>query len=75
LPERDGAGFTDVLIGPRNELFLRGGLDDPNQLEFARQILVYVKSNFTPAGGMCTAIAARDLPVGQISGCGVGVGK
>ena len=38
LSERDGVGFTDVLIGARNELFLRGGLDDPNQLEFARQI-------------------------------------
>jgi hypothetical protein len=67
LPERDGVGFTDVVIGPGNELFFQGGLDDPNQLEFAEQIKFCVKSNFTPAGGMCMAIAAHDLPVGQIT--------
>jgi hypothetical protein len=68
LPERDGAGFTDVLIGLRNELFLRRGLDHPNQLECAEQIKFCVKSNSGLAGSMCIAIAARDLPVGKISG-------
>jgi hypothetical protein len=56
------------LIGLGNELFLQEGLDTPNQLEFARQIKIYVKSNFTPAGSMRSAIAAPDSPVAQISG-------
>jgi|ERR1700722_3892522 hypothetical protein len=47
------------------EYFFRRGLDDPNQVEFARQIEVYVRSNFEPAGSLRTAIAAADLPVGQ----------
>jgi hypothetical protein len=72
-------GFRDVSIGRRNELFLLEGLDTPNQLEFVRQIKVYVKSNSRPAGGTREAIAAPDLPVvGQISGgaaCGVGARK
>jgi hypothetical protein len=55
-------GFKDVSIRLRNELFLQEGLDDPNQLEFARQISIYVKSNFRPAGSMRAAIAAPDLP-------------
>ena len=61
-------GFTNVFIGLRNELFLQEGLDDPNQLEFARQISIYAKSNFRPAGSMHEAIAAPDCPSGQISG-------
>ena len=61
-------GFTDVSIGGRNELFFQEGLDDANQLEFVRQIKFCVKSNFRSAAGMCIAIAAHDLPVGQISG-------
>jgi hypothetical protein len=65
---RDGAGFKDVSINGRNELFLPGGLDTPNQLEFAWQIKVYVKSNLGPTGSIRSAIAARDLPVVQISG-------
>jgi hypothetical protein len=65
---RDGAGFTNVLIGVRNELFLREGLDTPNQIEFAEQIKFYVKSNLGPADSTRSAIAARDLPVRQISG-------
>jgi hypothetical protein len=56
------------LIGLRNEIFFRRGLDTPNQFEFAEQIKVYVKSNFGHARSMRTAIAAHDLPVGQISG-------
>jgi hypothetical protein len=51
----------------KNDLFLREGLDTPNQLEFARQIKVYVKSNFRRRGGMRTAIAVGNLPVRQIS--------
>jgi hypothetical protein len=58
---RDGAGFTNVLIGLRNELFLHEGLDTPNQLEFAEQIKVCVKSNSGPTGGMRMAIAAPDF--------------
>jgi hypothetical protein len=54
------------LIGLRNELFLREGLDHPNQLEFVRQISVYAKSNLGPAGSRRLAIAARNLPDGQI---------
>ena len=53
-------GFTDVSINAKNEIFFRRGLDDPNQLEFAREISVYVKSNFWPGGWMRAAIAARD---------------
>jgi hypothetical protein len=53
--------FTGVLIGAKNELFFRRGLDTPNQLEFVQKIKVYVKSNFMPAGSMRTAIAAPDL--------------
>jgi hypothetical protein len=60
-------GFKGVFIGRRNELFLREGLDTPNQFEFVRKISVYVKSNSGPAGSMRKAIAARDLPVGQIN--------
>jgi hypothetical protein len=54
-------GSKDVSSGVRNDLFLRGGLDTPNQLEFAAQIKVYVKSNLGPAGSMRKAIAASDL--------------
>ena len=60
--------FTGVLIGAKNEIFLQEGLDTPNQFEFVQKIKVYVKSNFMPAGSMRTAIAAPDLPVGQING-------
>jgi hypothetical protein len=47
----------------RNDLFLRRGLDTPNQLEFAEQINFYVKSNSRLAGSMREAIAAADLSV------------
>jgi hypothetical protein len=60
---RDGAGSKDVSIGVRNDLFLRRGLDTPNQLEFAEQINFYVKSNSRLAGSMREAIAAADLSV------------
>jgi hypothetical protein len=61
-------GFGDVSIGMKNELFFQEGLDYPNQIESAQQISVYVKSNSRLAGGRHEAIAAPDLPVGQISG-------
>jgi hypothetical protein len=47
----------------RNDLFLRGGLDTPNQIEFAEQIKFCVKSHFGLACSMRSAIAAPDLPV------------
>ncbi len=56
-------GSKEVSIGVRNKLFLQEGLDTPNQLEFAEQINIYVKSNSRPAGSTSIAIAARDLPV------------
>jgi|ERR1700723_246236 hypothetical protein len=62
------AGWHDskaVSTGRRNELFLQWGLDDPNQLEFVRQIRVYVKSNFEPTSSMRAAIAASDCPSGK----------
>ncbi|WP_213738270.1 hypothetical protein [Bradyrhizobium sp. dw_411] len=64
--ERDGAGFTDVLIGLKNDLFFREGLDDPNQVEFVWQIKFCVKSNFRPAGSIRLAIAAPDLQAPHI---------
>ena len=39
---QDGVGSKAVSINPRNELFLRTGLDDPNQIESFQQIAVYV---------------------------------
>jgi hypothetical protein len=60
-------GFTGVSISAKNEIFFRRGLDHPNQLEFVREISIYVKSNSRPAGRMREAIAAPDLPVGQIN--------
>jgi len=53
------------LIGLKNELFLRGGLDTPNQLEFAEQIKFYVQSNSKLACSMRKAIATPDLPSGK----------
>jgi hypothetical protein len=64
---RDGAGFTDVVRGVRNDLFLRGGLDTPNQTDFAEQIKFCVKSNSWPANSMGLAFAARDCPSPQIN--------
>jgi hypothetical protein len=39
---RDGVGCKGVSIGGRNEIFLRMGLDGPNQIESFQQITVYV---------------------------------
>jgi hypothetical protein len=63
---RDGVSFTDVFVSAKNELFFRTGLDTPNQLEFAEQIKVCVKSNSKPAGSKHPAIAASVCPSGQI---------
>jgi hypothetical protein len=64
--------FTDVLIGVKNEIFFRRDLDTPNQLEFARQIKIYVKSNSRPASSKHAAIAAPDCPSsGKSVSCGV----
>jgi hypothetical protein len=55
------------LIVGRNDLFLREGLDTPNQVEFAEQIKFFVKSNFVLPDSMRSAIAALDFTVEQIS--------
>jgi hypothetical protein len=53
-------GFTGVSISMKNELFLQGGLDDPNQLEFVQKIRFCVKSNSRPMGRSRGACDARD---------------
>ncbi len=65
-----GTGWRGVyrcFFPPTKRNIFRRGLDDPNQFEFVWQIKFCVKSNFRRAGSRCIAIAARDLPVGQIS--------
>jgi hypothetical protein len=39
---RDGVGSKGVSISRRNELFLRTGLDSPNQIESVQEITVQV---------------------------------
>jgi hypothetical protein len=50
LAGRDSAEVITDLVWVRSEIFLQRGLDDPNQLEFAREIAVYVTSNSAPGG-------------------------
>src|SRR6266851_4814409 len=54
----------------RSELFFRGGLDDPNHVESAREIAVYARAIFQATGHSRGATPARIrliLPVGQIN--------
>jgi hypothetical protein len=59
------------LSSGKTNYFFERELDYPNQLEFSRQISIYVKSKSMPAGSKREAIAAPDLSVGaNQSSCG-----
>jgi hypothetical protein len=69
LRRRDSAKIATDLGYSESELFFQAGLDDPNQIEFARKIRVYVASDSKPAGPDTRSISGKndfpDYPSGK----------